>query len=659
MYASLSCLNALLSDNNFRTLMDGLKNASEKTFIPKNQLREKIVEERNELTLDEASLIAINNFTVDKLRKIILGIAKEFICSKGNGLHINDGMTIIWKEYILNNGEDLFCCALSADQMKADLEDEPKLDWPFCLSLDNPRLNQILAKGYSENHLHFNGSAPIFYLNWASMNQAQGISKIKTKARINNANECLEDQADNFFLWCQRGYLLRRYLVYFLHKCKSGCFENNSELTHASLDLIDCLKHLETPGEMFSASIGNRHFLQVNFLAAKYDYAESLFYRKADSIECGERRLLYLCFLHFDEYPTFFKTAFYLYLIAKKKVASFFFQCNGRYGFANFSLYQKFCEIFTDGTKFEADVSFFLARYLTENQGLRSAEIRLSPSSTYQNCKKKTQSIYLNFEKGLVGTSNEKLQYGLVFHFIKKKDIHLADPLLRQCRHYAFRKDIYQQGLAIKKLLIDAPTKTLWAKQMSEDLPFYSYLHHPNMVKGIDAANSEIFTRPEVFAPVYRMLREYVFFDPYQQEKRHLGLSFTYHVGEDFIGAVDGLRAIWEAINYLDFTSGDRLGHCTVLGIDISSYYHLKSCEITKKKQGLLDDYVFLLTSLQQGGYSDGQLFCKLESKINELIQYIYKADNATIRQYRNSMLLRGMTLSTTLMLINIRPGMN
>lgn len=50
----------------------------------------------------------------------------------------------------------------------------------------------------------------------------------------------------------------------------------------------------------------------------------------------------------------------------------------------------------------------------------------------------------------------------------------------------------------------------------------------------------------------------------------------TYHVGEEWKDVADGLRAIDEAILFLNMGNGDRLGHATVLGIDIEDWYQKK-----------------------------------------------------------------------------------
>ncbi|WP_165072402.1 hypothetical protein [Desulfovibrio sp. ZJ200] len=125
---------------------------------------------------------------------------------------------------------------------------------------------------------------------------------------------------------------------------------------------------------------------------------------------------------------------------------------------------------------------------------------------------------------------------GLVAHFIKKPDNDGA-----ACRHRTLRDEIFRKAQA------------LVAVRQS--------LQHSNpglyaALVGKDAAANELDTPPEVFAPVFRYLtRE--------------GISHTtYHVGEDFVHLLCGIRAVHEAITFLGLCSGDRIGHATALGLD-------------------------------------------------------------------------------------------
>jgi hypothetical protein len=113
---------------------------------------------------------------------------------------------------------------------------------------------------------------------------------------------------------------------------------------------------------------------------------------------------------------------------------------------------------------------------------------------------------------------------------------------------------------------------------------------------GIDAAASEFDAPPEVFAPAFRKLQE--------------GFShFTFHAGEDFFHPVSGLRAIYEAIEFLDLKENDRIGHATALGI---------SPELWKERIG---ESIYIC----QGEWLDNLLFA------HELLDY--KSDYFGLRE--------------------------
>lgn len=116
-------------------------------------------------------------------------------------------------------------------------------------------------------------------------------------------------------------------------------------------------------------------------------------------------------------------------------------------------------------------------------------------------------------------------------------------------------------------------------------------------IRGIDACNHEIGCRPEVFATEFRYLRTLPFGNSNERRKRrHFPLlAATYHVGEDFLDLTDGLRAIDEAVCFLNLRSGERLGHALALGTLPKTYYESKAYAVTLPAQDLMDNLIWLL----------------------------------------------------------------
>lgn len=102
-----------------------------------------------------------------------------------------------------------------------------------------------------------------------------------------------------------------------------------------------------------------------------------------------------------------------------------------------------------------------------------------------------------------------------------------------------------------------------------------------SMVTGVDAAASEFDTPPEVFAPSFRRLRE------------HGMQHFTYHAGEDFFHVLSGLRAIYEAMEYLELQAGDRIGHATAAGVDVKLWKENVGERLWMRIEDYLNDLVF------------------------------------------------------------------
>lgn len=90
-------------------------------------------------------------------------------------------------------------------------------------------------------------------------------------------------------------------------------------------------------------------------------------------------------------------------------------------------------------------------------------------------------------------------------------------------------------------------------------------------VLGIDACSNEIGCRPEAFATEFRYLRkvsELCYSVPWYRSpiENYEELGITYHVGEDFLDIVDGIRAVDEAMTFFGDAFRGPLGTCPCPG---------------------------------------------------------------------------------------------
>ena len=136
-------------------------------------------------------------------------------------------------------------------------------------------------------------------------------------------------------------------------------------------------------------------------------------------------------------------------------------------------------------------------------------------------------------------------------------------------------------------------------------------------IVGIDAAASEFDTPPEVFAPVFKKLRK--------KGIQH----FTYHAGEDFYHLLGGLRAIYEAIIFLDLQRGDRIGHATAAGVAPETWAHNVGCEVVVPIGAYMDDLLFVYNLISNNECKAlDSLMPRLYMRITELSREIYPNDD-------------------------------
>lgn len=181
-------------------------------------------------------------------------------------------------------------------------------------------------------------------------------------------------------------------------------------------------------------------------------------------------------------------------------------------------------------------------------------------------------------------------EFRLVAHFIKRNDTS-PDEFIR---HKWLRHEVMSKAQVLVQL---KHTDTVYSKK----------------VVGIDAAASEFDAPPEVFAPAYRYLRE------------HGYEHFTYHAGEDFFHILSGLRAIYEAIVFLDLKRGDRIGHASAAGISVSIWRNNIGKQMSIRQGEYLDDLIFAYHLIEISGIDTlTPLLPIIALKVNNLAFDVY-----------------------------------
>lgn len=130
------------------------------------------------------------------------------------------------------------------------------------------------------------------------------------------------------------------------------------------------------------------------------------------------------------------------------------------------------------------------------------------------------------------------------------------------------------------------------------------------------------------------------------KEQNQCGLGFTYHVGEDFWDITDGLRAIDEAILFLNLNGNDRMGHALALGIDVKKYYKSRNNRIVMTKQNWMDNAMWMHYKARELGINmPTDIVLELEKTFSQFYDEIY-LDNQHFPIEGNEELLKGRDIN-------------
>lgn len=509
-----------------------------------------------------------------------------------------------WNELTATLGEDLFVCSFLANREKT-LPVRRDYSWGMILNTNNTQLKYLMeSEKLCELHSHLKASSDLFSVSWVClMNCVLGREHEFCEIK---SNKNIVDGIDYY-----NRYLRAVWLRITLFKYATG---SNQEIG-------------VVPGNL-RLSI---HKLDSEIKSIKMFHAEQQLDYAADSchdctdIFSGERRLLYLLFrkIYRGDIDRLAERYLYEYLLIKSDIRHLMIQLNENVGFANFSNYESQKESFLNNhPKYDAFLKKLPAYDAYKNHFTGYFETRITPKTSVEKLKSAyNETVQLIEEPFTIDDKNE-FDYSLIYHFIKIKD-HKSPMSILAPRNHNARVLVKKQAIALRSFISRKDNLSNTFRDYVPDLK----------ISGIDAANSEFFCRPEVFAQAYRYLRD-------------LPLSFTYHVGEDFYDMADGLRAVEEAVLFLGMTSGDRLGHCIVLGLDVYNYYKSRNRMVILPRQELLDNIVWLYVRSKAIGVvipPAVEYFIEHEFiRLTEIYRKYLNETEFSILDYYDSMLLRG-----------------
>lgn len=577
-----------------------------------------------------------------------------------------------WRDMITVLEEDLFNTSFLAMQDVLRGKSRYNFFWKPVIGHNNYALNKLVAKGLAENHFHLKGSAPQFHLSWLSIMNDVKNSKFEKVLREYDGNKLqknivydVEYRSDSLVVMWRQAALIRLFLFselcsenlefehmnmpyeMFLSLCNDEDRDNiKNRYIYNYEDIIDVSQYLN---ELSNTSVykvkkayaekqvnemikdyeileSNLDVIQNNICRisdmhakSKYDYVicESWLVKNPNyslnEVISGERWFMYSMFkkmysrdIEWGKYMNWF----YLYLVLKANIRMELVQANKTVGFDNFRNYQDRKEQLIEDTIYEPIYVKMALRDTILNQHIISLEARIAPKPTAEKLRKAIDKYDRWACDGLEQSDKEKImeKYFYVVHFVKEKDKYE----IGKCRHYCKRRELEKQARAIAQIRDDGCLES-------------------ERIHGIDACSVEIGCRPEVFAHTFRYLKAH---SPNQKFKngivddglmKNRTLMATYHVGEDFLDVIDGLRAIDEAIVFLNMRCGDRLGHALALGINIDDWYKSKSNRILISKQDYLDNLVWLHAKIRKYCISDcSDALLYIEKRFSEYFSDIY-----------------------------------
>jgi adenosine deaminase len=213
--------------------------------------------------------------------------------------------------------------------------------------------------------------------------------------------------------------------------------------------------------------------------------------------------------------------------------------------------------------------------------------------------------------------TTRRLRLGLVPHFIKQSN--------SKEREAFFNATHLRAGCREAKLRVETDRRARALIALIEMTPGLETL-----IRGIDAASNERHAGPEVFAPTYRRMRR-------------AGIArFTYHAGEDFAHLASGLRAMTEAVVFLELCAGCRLGHGTAAGLSPKRWWRTTGGTVVMAAEDRLDDLVVARELFLQERIASDQMPL-IDAEIHRLAMRIWDNPRLTPDVLANAWKLRSL----------------
>lgn len=559
-----------------------------------------------------------------------------------------------WQELSFHCGEDIFVAAMLADKHLTESYDSAGFQWRYILRSDFYQLNNLITQNkIVENHYHLGESSPMADVSWIYLmnnpfGQEERYARFleKTESLYLAAHSLNESRQSHLSTLMKVGAYVRLRLFEYTVLQKGG-------LTLGVLDDINDILH--TAGvlqldEMVSSIEALLYESNFSAYGIKVDYAIRglrIVSDESNSYIAGERYFIYCCMLHVFSSPKddLFRLLFYLYLLIKHRFNQYFIQSNNKTGFTNFKEYTDRKSKLIEGTLYDSMAKNMAIQRNIEENDLEQLELRVVPKKTARemtelvdwtdrvaywrssriSCYERVASRDTDERRPRYGDGTDRFFY--VLHFIKNKTANWYTgevyELAPMCREYERRKDYRRMA-----------EKLVEMREQNDETC--------KRIFGIDAASHEVNFRPENFGPVFRYLSSSRISQDVPWKRKIPDLRKTFHAGEDFYEVIDGLRAIDEAVLFLELSEGDRIGHGVALGIDVDKWYQ-RHPVIALPLQNKIDNIAWMLHKVNEWGLPISPAFYgRLLNDFERMFWRLYQQPSPGLSAYIRAWELRG-----------------
>lgn len=309
------------------------------------------------------------------------------------------------------------------------------------------------------------------------------------------------------------------------------------------------------------------------------------------------------------------------YLLMRNIFKSTLFQQHRRSGFGYFTSYSR------NKIKKETHASLkHILQSIFHPEISSNAELRISVAENSSDLHRWFVDLHQTINEINREVDEESgIQYKVktIFHLIKQKEPN-SDGVRYAKSRERYKADAFVLSQFLTKQGVRYYNDSMNGKAKNKNVVdlAYQYFH------GIDGASNELYTPPEVFAPVYSFFKNSVISSGFAIDSdecvelpKRVDLQYTFHVGEEYRDIISGVRSIFEAIIFLNLKDEDRLGHAVALGIDPKILLEDRK-HITLTKGEYMDNLVFLYYMLSMSNnppYSLEEIRSIVEQLGNEI----------------------------------------